>query len=404
MHKWVIVAATALSGIGPAAAQTAPDAAPAAPPAAAADAAAAPAAPTPPALLPALAGPLSYAATPVSFDAGGLGKIYVDGVASGIARFQNHAVLGDHGSFGDVSNGQVIVQKVDGVFQFLVQAGIYSIPSLGTPYTRASRLNEATFGPVPQAFVKLAPTSAFSIEVGKLPTLIGAEYTFTFENMNIDRGLLWNLEPAVSKGVQANYTHGPLAFSVALTDGYYSSKYSTVSGSVAWTIDPADVLAFAAEGNTKTVTKATFVTSPVLDNQQIYNLIYTRTKGKWVFQPYVQYTHVDTLPFLGTGSADTIGGAVLVKYSITPEFSLPVRVEYVSSSGPQGGGQANFLYGPGSDAYSLTVTPTYQYKIFFARAELSYVHASHTTPFSTFGDTGNDHSQTRGVIEVGVIF
>jgi len=28
----------------------------------------------------------------------------------------------------------------------------------------------------------------------KLPTLIGAEYTFTFENMNIERGLLWNQE------------------------------------------------------------------------------------------------------------------------------------------------------------------------------------------------------------------
>ena len=138
------------------------------------------------------------------------------------ARFQDHTVPGDHSSFADISNGQVIVQKVDGIVQFFVQAGIYSLPSLGTPYTRASRLNEATFGPVPQAFIKIAPTSSFSVEVGKLPTLIGAEYTFTFENMNVDRGLLWNLEPAVLKGVQANYSHGPLAFSVSLNDGYYS--------------------------------------------------------------------------------------------------------------------------------------------------------------------------------------
>ncbi len=364
----------------------------------------APAAPTPPALLPALAGPLAYAATPLSVDAGPLGKIYVNGVLSGIGRFQDHVVPGDHSSFGDISNGQVIFQKVDGIIQFFAQAGIYSLPSLGVPYLRASRTNEATFGPLPQAFIKIAPTSAFSVEVGKLPTLIGAEYTFTFENMNIDRGLLWNFEPAVSKGVQANYTHGPLAFSLALTDGYYSSKYSTVSGSVAWTIDPADVLAFAASGNTSTKTKSTFVTSPVLNNQQIYNVIFTHTKGKWQFQPYVQYTHVDALPFLGTTSTDTIGGALLARYTVTPEISIAGRAEYVSSSGRRDGPQANYLFGPGSDAFSLTLTPTYQYKIFFARAELSYVKASNTTAGFGFGSLGNDRSQTRGIFEAGVLF
>lgn len=363
-----------------------------------------PAAPAAPALLPALAGPLSYAATPVSFDVGPLGKVYVNGVVSGIARFQDHAVPGDHNAFGDISNGQVIVQKVDGIFQFFVQAGIYSTPSLGVPYLRASRTNESTFGPVPQAFIKIAPTSNFSFQVGKLPTLIGAEYTFTFENMNIDRGLLWNLEPAVSKGVQANYTHGPFAFSVSLNDGFYSSKYSTVSGSLAYTIDPANVVAFAASGNTKTTTKSTFVTGGILNNTQVYNLIYTHTKGKLVVQPYVQYTHVDALPFFGTTSASTIGGAVLARYAITPEISLPVRAEYVSSSGKPGGTAASFLYGTGSEAFSVTVSPTYQYKIFFARAEGSFVKATNTTAGSVFGALGNDRSQLRGVVEVGALF
>ena len=36
-------------------------------------------------------------------------------------------------------------------------------------------------------------------------------------------------------------------------------------------------------------------------------------------------------------------------------------------------GAANLLYGPGSAAWSVTVTPTYQKNIFFTRAELSYV-------------------------------
>ena len=74
---------------------------------------------------------------------------------------------------------------------------------------------------------------SFSIEAGKLPTLIGDEYTFTFENMNIERGLLWNQEPAVSRGVQANYTAGPLTSRVSWNDGYYSNVYNWISGSAA---------------------------------------------------------------------------------------------------------------------------------------------------------------------------
>lgn len=368
---------------------------------------AAAAAPAAPVLLPAITGPLAGNSAPMNVDLGDFGKIYVTGVVSGLGRFQSHAVTaaGDHGSFGDIGNGQVFIQKIDGVFQFFVQAGIYSLPSLGVPYTRASRLNELTYGPIPQAFVKIAPTANFSVQVGKLPTLIGAEYTFTFENMNIDRGLLWNLEPAVSKGVQANYAAGPLAFSVALTDGFYASKYSTVSGSVAYTIDPKNVLAFAASGNTKTTTKSTFATGGILNNSQVYNLILTHTDGPWLVQPYVQYTHVDSLvKQFGTTSASTIGGAILAKYSFTPEFSLPVRAEYVSSSGTRGGTAASFLYGTGSDAFSITVTPTYQYKIFFARVEGSYVKAGHVTAGSAFGKLGNDTSQLRGLVEVGVLF
>ena len=400
MNKHVIagITLTAAAIAQPALAQEAPAAA--TPPAAAA-------APAAPVLLPAITGPLAGNSAPTNFDLGDFGKVYVTGVASGIARFQDHAVIaaGDHGSYGDLSNAQIFIQKIDGVFQFFVQAGVYSLPSLGTPYVRATRLTDATFGPLPQAFIKIAPTANFSVQAGKLPTLIGAEYTFTFENMNIDRGLLWNLEPAVSKGVQANYTAGPLAFSVALTDGFYSSKYSTVSGSVAYTIDPKNVLAFAASGNTKTTTKSTFSTPGILNNSQVYNLIYTHTDGPWIIQPYVQYTHVDNLvKQFGTTSASTIGGAILAKYSFTPEFSLPVRAEYVSPSGKPGGTGASFLYGTGSKAYSITVSPTYQYKIFFIRAEGSYVKATSTTAGAAFGKLGNDTSQVRGILELGVLF
>jgi hypothetical protein len=79
-------------------------------------------------------------------------------------------------------------------------------------------------------------------------------------------------------------------------------------------------------------------------------------------------------------------------------------VEYISSTGNALNGAPNLMYGPGSKAWSITVTPTYQYKIYFVRAEFSYVDASSTTPGSAFGPLGVATSQTRGLIETGVLF
>ena len=58
----------------------------------------------------------------------------------------------------------------------------------------------------------------------------------------------------------------------------------------------------------------------------------------------------------------------------------------------------------GSNAWSITVTPTYQYKIYFARAEFSHVGTNSTTPGLVFGSSGTNKTQTRGVFEVGVLF
>lgn len=68
-------------------------------------------------------------------------------------------------------------------------------------------MTSAVRGPLRVAYLSLTPSNTFSIEAGKLPTLIGAGYAFSFENPNIERGLLSNLEPAVSRGGQAELYH-----------------------------------------------------------------------------------------------------------------------------------------------------------------------------------------------------
>ena len=355
--------------------------------------------------VPAMSGPLSGNPKPTSFDAGPIGNVYVTGVASGMFQWQDAIFPGDKESQVDLTNGQVFISKTDGLLQFFVQVGIYSLPDLGLPYVRANNIPGATWGAMPQAFIKIAPNDSFSILAGKLPTLIGAEYTFSFENMNIQRGLLWNQENAVNRGVQVNYTLGPIALAASWNDGFYSNQFSWLWGSVAWTIDGSNAISFVGGGNLIHTNTATFATPLALNNEQIYNIIYTYTDGPLTIQPYFQYTSVPKIASIGIlHSASTTGGALLVKYSFTDNFSLAGRVEYISSDGTVANGAPSLLYGPGSNAWSFTVTPTYQQGIYFIRGEYSYVSASSTTPGFAMGPNFTDKTENRLLVETGVIF
>src|SRR5439155_12081141 len=114
------------------------------------------AAPSPPSL-PAMAGPLTVNPNPMSFEAGPLGKVWITGAVSGVAQWQNSVFPGDRSGLVDLSNAQVFFNKTDGLVQFFVQLGTYSIPDLGLPYLRAVNATKAFYGPFPQGFLKLAP-------------------------------------------------------------------------------------------------------------------------------------------------------------------------------------------------------------------------------------------------------
>ena len=354
---------------------------------------------------PGMTGPLQGNPKPTSFDAGPLGKVYVTGAFSGLAFHQDNVSPGDRDARVDLSNGQVFFQKTDGTFQFFLQAGAYSLPDLGTPYLRASKATGSFYGAIPQAFVKFAPSDKFSILAGKLPTLIGAEYTFSFENMNIERGLLWNQENAVNRGVQANYISGPVTVSVSWNDGFYSKRYNWLWGSVAYAINPANTVTFIASGNTSSTARSSLATPLAQNNEQLYNLIYTYNSGPWTITPYLQYTRVPQDMTLGIShSASTLGAALLGKYSFNDRFSVAARVEYIGSTGSVANGAPSLIYGPGSNAWSFTVTPTYQRGTFFARAEFSYVGANSTTPGFALGPSATDTTQSRVMLETGVLF
>ena len=366
------------------------------------NAASQPAAPPTPLTTPAITGPLE-AASPIVFDAKPLGKLDLDGIVGGIGLWQGNHVGGHNSTQAALNNGQVFIQKTTRWWQFYVQAGAYNILALGTPFLPTDKAITDLYGPVPVAFVKLVPAKNTSLLVGALPTLMGAEYTFDFENMNIERGLLWNQENAVNRGIQLNQTMGKFTASVSWNDGYYSNRYSWLSGSLTYTNGPHS-LSFVGMGNLGQTVRQTLAT-PVQNNGSMYAMIYTYTKGNWIIQPYYQYGGVPTNPKVGVvHGASTDGGAVLVSHTFKHGFSLAARGEYIGSTGSAAQNSVNLVYGPGSAAWSVTLTPTLQYQRFFTRGDLSFVRANSFTLGDVFGTTGTNPNQPRGVIELGFLF
>jgi len=370
-----------------------------------APAAAAPAAPMPLAS-PSMTAPLSTA-IPHEISAGPLGKLEITGILSGIALGENNQVshFGPNVHF-DVSNAQVFVQKTTGWWQFYLQGGAYNLPAIGYSYNATSPTS-FVYGPLPVAYLKLVKGN-FNVEVGELPTLVGAEYTFSFENMNIERGLLWFQEPAISRGIQLNDTYKKLSVSFAYTDGYFSNRYTSLSGSLAYAINASNTITFVGAGNAGAYQYSSSATPNLQNNGSIYNLIYMYSHGNWMIMPYYQYSVVPTNSSVGIPvGGHTNGGALLANYNFKHGISLAVRPEYIKSSGSTATGEANLLgYGPGSGAFSFTVTPTFVKDGFFIRGDVSIVDLTSfdSTTNLGFGRTGTSTNQVRGVIEAGVMF
>jgi hypothetical protein len=373
---------------------------------AAAPAAQAPAPATAPAPLSTfvLTGPLQWL-PPATFDAGPLGKLSVNGIVTGFSVFQNNSVPGDDKAQATLSNGQIFIQKADGKYQYYVQAGVYTMPTLSVPFLNAQNTVNSFYGPVPVAYLKLPVGKTTQFLIGSLPTLMGAESTFTYQNFNIERGIVWNQENAINRGLQVNQTLGKyLSASVSWNDGYYSNRYSWLSGSVTLTKGP-HVLVYDGMGNLGQTAYQTTAT-PVQNNSYMHAVIYTYTKGPWIVSPYFQYSKLPTNLKVGVpkGTSAT-GGAINASYAFKGGFSLPARVEYLTSSGTATDGSVNLLgFGAGSAGTTFTATPTYQKGGMYLRSDLAWVDATNFTKGDVFGKTGTAANQFRAVLEFGFIF
>ena len=349
----------------------------------------------------AMSGPLVANSDPFAFDAGAFGKFQIDGAVSGLAFLQDNSLPADRHSVLDLDNGEIFVQSSGSWLQLFAALGTYSFPSLGTAYLDTSRTSRSTYSYAPEAIAKILLPDGLSVEAGKLPSLIGDESVFTIENIDLERGLLWNQTPTISRGVQLNYASGPLSLSLSWNDGFYSNRFNWIAGSAAFALaGNAGMITLIGGANLGHTAYSDFATPLAQNNSAIVDLAYSAVLGSWTINPYLQFAEIpkDGAAEL-SGHRRTEGAAMLLIRKLNDDWSLGARCEYLASEG-----DINLLYGVGSSSWSLTLTPTYQKGVLFARAEASYVALFHGQAGSEFGRKADSNSQARLMFETGILF
>lgn len=357
---------------------------------------------------------LAFGGTSNRINTDSLGTWQFNAALSGLAATQSNSSGNDPKSYGDIANGQAIISKPTGYLQVFAIAGYYSIPEITTSYVRAATQTTRSWSALPVAYASIVPNDQWSLNIGKLFTLGGAEGTFTYENTNIQRGLLWGQTNSVSQGAQLNYQNETWSTALAWTDGATSGKYNWLGISAAYKFSARTAVTAiwngALSGNATDNARTPLLTN----NSQITNLLFAYKGDDWGLTPYLQYSVVAANPTVGIdGTSSTQGVGLLATYRLTPlvdgqlprrNITLPIRVEYLNTRGNSGTSSNNLLYGPNSAAWSATMTPTYQHGPYFGRFEASYVAALNASQGSAFGSTGNTRNQVRAVLEIGILY
>jgi len=222
---------------------------------------------------------------------------------------------------------------------------------------------------------------ALYLQAGRLLTNIGGEAPYTWQNVNIQRGLVWYGEPVFYNGVRIGGDLGTFAFYAGVNDR------DTGDGKM------------ALEAGISTTLKNTSVSLNLLvpDKRDEWN---TKTINLTVGTelagiPVTVYADYLSTPQPGD-DADSVGVAALAELPVNEQLSVGARVEYVNNDGDGD----NYGIGVGNNAWTFTLTPKYQVSQYlYLRAEASYVKL------------GNDYyqkdvtdSEVRLGAEVGFVF
>jgi len=140
-------------------------------------------------------------------------------------------------------------------------------------------------------------------------------------------------------------------------------------------------------------------------NAQIAGAWYSWTKGNLNQVPEVQYAIAKADQKLGlVKSSSNFGATVIATYDFgASPYSLGAFAEYFSSQGPD-----FWFIAPGAAGEGVSLSPTWQYKNLFVRADAGAVYLNAVSnqydPAFGYGEKGRDHVQATGTLEAGLLF
>jgi hypothetical protein len=373
--------------------------------------------------------------TAITIDGGPLGSLSLSGGVDGYGYYQSNTGTGIQNNGANIANGLVELQKTSGVLQFTLElgsnGGAIAIGSntgfVGGYYNnrlpQTSITNFAT-GPLYAGYITVAPANLpVTFSAGILPSLEGYESGVDWINPSQLVTSIYYVQNSQARGVQAALTEGPLTATVQFGDGFDTGVFNFVQALASYTIDSSNIASVYYAGNlgrtglnAKTYSgDCSFgSTAPgcygtvgsygaYYINSQMIGGYYSYTMGNLNIVPEVQYVFAKADQQLGlTKSSYNAAAAVFGDYTFanTP-YSVGGWVSFEDSNGYD-----SWYAGPKSEAVSTAVSPTWQYKDLFARANAGATYLLNNKAFSTasYGSNGTDKFQFTGTLEAGLLF
>lgn len=360
--------------------------------------------------------------TAITIDGGPLGSLSLSGGAAGYAYGVTDTNSSQQTVGANISSALIQLQKTSGVLQFNIEVGSTSGLTLGAPsydgrgHINGTSINNYATGALFLGSITVAPpNSPVTVTAGHIGSLEGYEATVDWYNPSQLNTDIWYVQNSNATGVQANITEGPVTAEVQFGDGFDTGVWNFAQALVTYTIDANNVVNVYGAANLGRTglnahtyggsTVGSFGTNYI--NSDMIGGYYSFTAGNLNVIPEVQYVFAKVDHQVGIDkSTSNLGAAVFGTYAFanTP-YSIGGWVEYEKSSGSQ----YTWFVGPNSEAVGLAVSPTWQYKDLFARANagaLYLLNNSASGPGTSYGygDSGTGKFQFTGTLEAGLLF
>jgi hypothetical protein len=357
----------------------------------------------------------------IQIDGGPVGPLQISGGFDGYGYAMSNAQFGTKTSGVQLGNALIELQKNSGVLQFTLEVGAYSSFVLGYPPGTATAGGQNYFSesPLYAGYVTLAPSSHFSISAGQLNSLEGYEGAQDWNNYNTLVSELFYVENAQNRGVEIAVNGGPVTATVSLSDGYFTKVTNYIQYLLTYAPNTnSSYNLFGAFNLGITGPNVSGIGNLLYNNSSMVGAYYTYTNGNFTMTPEVQYQYNKTINKYGNagyilgGPTSNIGLALFADYQFGSNgpWSIGSFVEYASESYKKGAVYSGispdyFGFGPGSNLYGVSVTPTWQYKDIFARADLGFIHVNPGSGAAgPYGQNGTAKNQVTGLLEAGLLF